>query len=430
MNEHGEYRPKVTLYRCACRHCDAAEEQLRELAGRHGSVFEVQHVDRDERLRGFAGWSTPVVAIDGVGVTQFKVDGKAWEQALQKRTEAKPSEGRGIERGSLMTPLVATDMVAPPRGRAAWTVAAFGLVFALHWATPAGTHEWHWLHLVAQKLMFVPVLMCAAWFGLRETLAAAALVSGAFGLHIAAHWSGQPMVQADQLAELVNLWIAAPTAWAFFRVERAAAARLRRAHADTLLTLVSSLELREHYTAGHSRRVAAYSLLAAERMGLRDPAFLRLLETGALLHDAGKIGVPDAVLLKTGALNDEEWETMRRHPEGGAGLARGSDALEGAAPIIAAHHERYDGRGYPAGLAGEAIPLGARIVASVDVYDALTTARPYKRAFSHDEATAFLHDQAGAALDPRVVTAFISVPFHALAEAAARHGVVLREGTP
>lgn len=227
------------------------------------------------------------------------------------------------------------------------------------------------------------------------------------------------MVQADQLAELLNLWIAAPAAWAFFRAEKVAAERLRRAHADTLLTLVSSLELREPYTAGHSRRVAAYSLLAAERLGLRDAAFLRALETGALLHDIGKIGVPDSVLLKTGVLNDAEWETMRRHPERGAALARGAETLERAAPIIAAHHERCDGRGYPLGLTGEAIPLGARLVAVADAYDALTTARPYKRAFSHDEAAAFLRDQGGAAFDERVVRGFIAIPSKSLAEAAA-----------
>lgn len=118
---------------------------------------------------------------------------------------------------------------------------------------------------------------------------------------------------------------------------------------------------------------------------------------------------------------------MRRHPESGAALARGSDALEAAVPIIAAHHERFDGRGYPAGLAGDAIPIGARIVAAADVYDALTTARPYKRAFTHEEASRSLRDQVGAALDPRVVDAFVTIPFHALAEAADRHGVVLRE---
>lgn len=91
MSETEPYRPKVALYRCTCRHCDAAEAVLRELSARYGAVFEVQRVDRDERLRGFAGWSTPIVAIDGVGVTQFKVDAKAWEEALRARAQARPS---------------------------------------------------------------------------------------------------------------------------------------------------------------------------------------------------------------------------------------------------------------------------------------------------------------------------------------------------
>ncbi|MCM2305799.1 MAG: hypothetical protein NDJ72_13950 [Elusimicrobia bacterium] len=91
MSEPEHYRPKVTLYRCACRHCDAAQEELLKLRERYGAVFEVQRVERDERLRGFAGWSTPIVAIDGVGVTQFKVDAKAWEEALRARAQARPS---------------------------------------------------------------------------------------------------------------------------------------------------------------------------------------------------------------------------------------------------------------------------------------------------------------------------------------------------
>lgn len=91
MSAPEQYRPKVTLYRCTCKHCDAAEEELRKLSERHGAVFEVQRVDRDERLRGFAGWSTPIVAIDGVGVSQFKVDVKAWEETLAARSLSRPS---------------------------------------------------------------------------------------------------------------------------------------------------------------------------------------------------------------------------------------------------------------------------------------------------------------------------------------------------
>lgn len=313
------------------------------------------------------------------------------------------------------------------RARAGWTAAAFVLVFALHWATPAGPHQWHWLHLFAQKLLFVPVLLCAVWFGLGETLLVTALVSAGFLLHIAVQWRGHPMLQADQLAELFNLWIAGPAVWVFFRHERSAAERLRRAHVDTLMTLVASLELRERYTAGHSRRVAAYSRLLAGRLGLRDPEFLRLLEIGALLHDAGKIGVPDATLQKTGPLDDAELLVMRRHPESGAALARGSDALEGAAPIIAAHHERFDGKGYPLGLAGEAIPIAARITAAADVYDALTTERPYKRAFSHETSVAELRRESGASLDPRVAAAFTAIPYRELADTARLYGVTLKE---
>ena len=96
MSEQEQYRPKVTLYRCTCRHCDAAQEQLRKLSERYGAVLEVQRVDRDERLRGFAGWSTPIVAIDGVGVTQFKVDAKAWDAALRARAETRPSSLVGV----------------------------------------------------------------------------------------------------------------------------------------------------------------------------------------------------------------------------------------------------------------------------------------------------------------------------------------------
>lgn len=95
MSEPEQYRPKVMLYRCTCRNCDAAEEKLRSLSAQYGAVFEVQRVDRDERLRGFAGWSTPIVAIDGVGVTQFKMDAKAWEEALRARARARPSSVRG-----------------------------------------------------------------------------------------------------------------------------------------------------------------------------------------------------------------------------------------------------------------------------------------------------------------------------------------------
>jgi HD-GYP domain-containing protein (c-di-GMP phosphodiesterase class II) len=322
------------------------------------------------------------------------------------------------------------DLVRSPekRGRLSWIVTVYALTVSLHWATPVGPHAWHWVHLVAQKLLFVPVLMAAAWFGASEVILAAVLVSAAFLMHIARDWAGYPMLQADQLAELVNIWVTAPAVWLFFRNDRRSAINLGKAHADTLFAMISSLEMRERYTAGHSRRVSGYSVLIAKQMGIADRETLRTLSTGALLHDLGKIGVPDAVLLKTGDLDAAEWALMRAHPERGAALVAGVDSLAGAVPIIKGHHERCDGSGYPAGLSGDAIPLGARIVAVADIYDALTTERPYKRALTHAETLSFLADQGGETLDRNVVEAFSRLDFSELRRLAGRRGIVLKEG--
>ncbi|OGR48587.1 MAG: hypothetical protein A2X40_01435 [Elusimicrobia bacterium GWC2_65_9] len=284
--------------------------------------------------------------------------------------------------------------------------AVFLLAVFLHWATPVGPHPWHWVHLFAQKLFFIPILMAAAWFDAREVFLTVCAVTAVFLVHIVRDWAGFPMVQADQLAELTHVWVAGPAGWLFFRITRRSVRDLRRAHADTLRAMISSLELRERYTAGHSRRVAGYSSLIAAELRILDEALLGSIAVGALLHDVGKIGVSDAVLLKTGALDDAEWDLMRAHPERGAALVAGVPSLAGAAPVIASHHERFDGKGYPEGLAGSAIPLGARIVAVADVYDALTTARPYKRALGHEEALEFLRSNGGGKFDPEVVGAF------------------------
>ncbi|OGR91386.1 MAG: hypothetical protein A2V88_16865 [Elusimicrobia bacterium RBG_16_66_12] len=295
------------------------------------------------------------------------------------------------------------------RARLSWMAAVFALAAVLHFAAPVGPHSWHWVHLFAQKLFFIPILMAAAWFGARTVMATVCAVTALGLVHIIRDWAGFPMVQADQFSELAYVWVAGPAAWLFFHNIRRSARALRQAHEDTLLAMISSLELRERYTAGHSRRVADYSILIAAESGIKDESLLASIANGALLHDVGKIGVPDAVLLKAGALDDAEWALMRAHSERGAALVAKVDSLAGAAPLIAGHHERYDGTGYPAGLSGEAIPLGARIIAVADVYDALTTARPYKRALAHEEAVALLREDAGVKFDPAVVEAFSRV---------------------
>ena len=235
------------------------------------------------------------------------------------------------------------------------------LAGALHAFTPAGPHAWHWLHVVAAKLYYIPIVIAAAWLGPLATAGVTLIVSALSAAHIAGAWADLPMVQEEQLAEIATFWLVGSISATLFSHEREAREATRVAHEETLAALAGSLDLREHYTAGHSRRVRDYALVIASEMGLRDKAFLANLAQGALLHDVGKIGIPDRILLKTGPLGTEERSVMRRHPELGASLVGEIAWLLPARALILAHHERYDGAGYPQGLAGATIPLAARI---------------------------------------------------------------------
>ncbi len=184
--------------------------------------------------------------------------------------------------------------------------------------------------------------------------------------------------------------------------------QLERAE-SVITTLGLTIEARDPYTAGHCERLARYAVGYGKAMGV-DEAMLKALQLGGFLHDLGKIAVPDRILLKNGPLNAEEWMVMQTHPHIGAELVREMRTLDGVRPIIRHHHERFDGSGYPDGLQGEEIPLGARIMAVVDVYDALRTVRPYKPAFSHAEAVdILLRETAAGSWDPQIVKAFIDM---------------------
>jgi putative nucleotidyltransferase with HDIG domain len=180
--------------------------------------------------------------------------------------------------------------------------------------------------------------------------------------------------------------------------------RLQRSIGQSLLGLANAIEAKDPYTRGHSERVGAWSRRIALRLRL-SPAEVETVAQAGLLHDIGKIGVPEPVLRKHGPLDAAEWVVMRRHPVTGAQIVAPFEHLAGAAVIIRHHHERCDGSGYPDGLAGDAIPLGARIVAVADVFDALTSERPYRAAFSSVAAIDHLVSEAGIRLDAIVVTA-------------------------
>jgi putative nucleotidyltransferase with HDIG domain len=171
---------------------------------------------------------------------------------------------------------------------------------------------------------------------------------------------------------------------------------------QSLLGLANALEAKDACTRAHSERVAELARRIAAELGLDGDEVTAVGEAGRL-HDIGKIGVPEPVLGKPGPLTADEWQAMRRHPLVGAQIVAPFEFFARAAPIIRHHHERWDGAGYPDGLAGAAIPLGARIVAVADVFDALTSPRPYRAAITHAAAVAQLLAEAGRALDPELV---------------------------
>lgn len=186
--------------------------------------------------------------------------------------------------------------------------------------------------------------------------------------------------------------------------------QLDKTYTFTLRALVTALDTRDEETQGHSLRVVRYTLKLAELLGLKNDDQLKVLEYGALLHDIGKIGIPDSILKKPGKLTAEEWEVMRTHPSMGYKILHRIEFLDEAAQIVLHHHEKWDGSGYPDGLRGADIPLGARIFACVDTVDAMTSERPYRHALTFEQASDELAKYRGIQFDKEVVEAFHSVP--------------------
>ncbi|MBI5652417.1 MAG: HD domain-containing protein, partial [Chloroflexi bacterium] len=214
-------------------------------------------------------------------------------------------------------------------------------------------------------------------------------------------WNGFLQSLAEQAA------IALDNAELFSELERAND-ELVMAYDATIEGWSRALDLRDKETEGHSRRVTEMTVQLARAMGI--PAEkLAPIRRGALLHDIGKTGIPDAILLKPGPLSEKEWETMRLHPAYAYELLSSISHLNNALDIPYCHHEKWDGTGYPRGLAGEAIPLAARIFAIVDVWDALSSERPYRAAWPPDRVCAYLREQASKHFDPAIVEPFLNL---------------------
>jgi len=184
--------------------------------------------------------------------------------------------------------------------------------------------------------------------------------------------------------------------------------QLRRSICQSLLGLANALEAKDPYTRGHSERVGTWGGRLATAMSLPSSDVETITQAG-LLHDIGKIGVPEAVLRKRGGLTQDEWALMRQHPVIGAQIVAPFEFFTGGALVIRHHHERWDGTGYPDGLSADTIPLGARVVAVADVFDALTSDRPYRAALSRDAALAYVAAEAGHTLDADVVAVLLGL---------------------
>jgi hypothetical protein len=293
--------------------------------------------------------------------------------------------------------------------------AAAGLL--LVWLLPRG-NEWTTL------VYLLPILWAALHYGMRGGLLAASgsgicHLLGLAGLVALAGVPGLGREVWNGRADLLILSLAgALVGWSRQREVRLreelieSNRLLRRDLVRVSDALIQAIEVKDAYTGGHLRRVSEYAVAVGQRLGLRGRD-LETLHYASLLHDVGKLGVPESVLRKEGPLDDHETGLMRQHPEIGARMLERLELLRGAAPLVLHHQERFDGEldglhpGYPRGLAGGDIPLGARIIAVVDAFDAMTTTRPYREALPPEEAVGVLRQERGRQFDPRVVDAFL-----------------------
>ncbi|MBI5639681.1 MAG: response regulator [Nitrospirae bacterium] len=183
---------------------------------------------------------------------------------------------------------------------------------------------------------------------------------------------------------------------------------LKRADEATLLSLAQTIELKDPYTRGHCDRVARYAMMVAGALNLGEE-IIKDIKHGSWLHDCGKIGVPENILNYNGPLSDDAFAVVKHHPQWGADVARQAQLSQRIVNVILYHHERYDGKGYLSGISGDSVPLEARIVSVADVYDALTTDRPYRKGYSHEKAMSVMESAKGKELDPALVDLFCNL---------------------
>ena len=266
-------------------------------------------------------------------------------------------------------------------------------------AVSAGTHPLHAVHVVFAGLYLIPIVAGAVWFGLAGGLLTAVGVTVAYVLHIAAAWPGSLAETTDEFAMIGVHLVVGVASGILVRLQQQ---ERRRRTVQAIASLGNALGHRDEYTRGHSERVAGLAVEIGQRQGLRGER-LEVLRFASLMHDLGKIGVRDDVLLKPHPLSPEERARIERHPVLAAEILSPIEGASEIAKIVLAHHECPDGSGYPGGLRGAEIPLEARILRVADVFSALTEARVYKPAMDPSRAIESMLEMSGTKLDAEAV---------------------------
>jgi putative nucleotidyltransferase with HDIG domain len=280
-------------------------------------------------------------------------------------------------------------------------VAVSGLTGA-HFLVAHGTHGLHEIHIVLGGMYLIPIVAAALWFGLRGGLATTAVISLAYYAHIRLSWPNQPMENANQFAMIVVYWIVGTVAGVLVNLETQERERRIKAERETIIQgiagLSNALRFRDEYTRKHSEHVSRLAVRIGKRLGLSEER-LDLVRLAGLVHDVGKIGIRDDVLLKPHDLSAEELAAIKQHPIIAAEILGPIRGAKEIADIVLAHHECPDGSGYPRGCKGEEIPVEARVVRVADVFSSLIEERPYKPAMEVKRAMETVKELAGTKLD-------------------------------
>lgn len=300
-----------------------------------------------------------------------------------------------------------TGCVTPVRHHKALAISFSIAVLTIgHFVVSRRTHPEHVIHVAFQALYLLPVIGGAIWYGSRGGIAASAGVAAAYSLHLAHWWPGEPLETPNQIALIVMfVFVGAVAGMLVDRREterRAASERERRAQRAAIVQAIGGLStalgLRDEYTREHSERVAALAVQMGRLRGL-DPERLERLRLAALIHDVGKIGIPDDILSKPDELTAQERAMIERHPTLAARILSPIDGTSEITAIVLSHHECPDGSGYPRGVAGDQIPTEAAILRVADVFSALTDRRAYKPAMEPEPALSWMLTMSGTKFD-------------------------------